>query len=190
MNCCRGWFQDTFPWGQSWLLRRVHRRVRGVTEQGVVSIPKPSQDEEWASRYPVLRIFPSHLPESPWVVEKWPTGPLLQVTKRVKEQGLSSFLYSPDAPHSPPGAVRKILRGLRMKGKDWWRIKEVQMGSRGRTAGQRQTVRHLALKPPRRVQDTSEEEVGGRSCGTRYTRGSSISEEGDRKWGKGSGKLV
>ena len=64
------------------------------------------------------------------------------------------------------------------------------MGSRGRTAGQRQTVRHLALKPPCRAQDPSEEEVGGRSDGTRYTGASSISEEGDRKWGKGGGKLV
>ena len=59
-----------------------------------------------------------------------------------------------------------------------------------RQDGRTKTVRHLALKPPRRAQDTSEEEVGGGSGGTRYTGGSSISEEGDRKWGKGGGKLV
>lgn len=58
------------------------------------------------------------------------------------------------------------------------------MGARG---GTKANVRHLALKPPLRAQDT---EVGGGSGGTRYTRGSSISEEGDRKWGKGVGELV
>lgn len=58
------------------------------------------------------------------------------------------------------------------------------MGARGRTKA---SVRHLALKPPRRAQDT---EVGGGSGGTRYTRGSSIAEEGDGKWGKGDGELI
>lgn len=58
------------------------------------------------------------------------------------------------------------------------------MGARGRTKA---SVRHVALRPPRRAQAT---EVGGGSGGTRYTRGSSIAEEGGGKWGKGDGELV